>query len=64
MGLRFLVGHDADATAVADVTGAFAKPRPGWAIVVYSSAALGRLVSKDVIGFIRYLRGHVPASRS
>ena len=46
MGLRVLIGHGADATEVADVTGAFAKLRPGWAIVVYSSAALERLVRK------------------
>ncbi len=32
----------------------------GWAIVVFSSTALERLVPQDVVGFIRYLRGHAP----
>jgi hypothetical protein len=77
-GLRFPVGHSADSTVVADATGASADPGPpflqsagvvldpgGRAIVsAYSSAALGRLVPQDVIGLIRYLRGHAPASRS
>lgn len=77
-GLRFPVGHSADATAVADVTGAFVNSDPpylqsagfvldpgGRVIVsVYSSGAIGRLVPQDAIGLIRYLRGHAPASRS
>jgi peroxiredoxin len=63
-GLRFPVGHSADATAVADATGAFVNPDPpflqstgfvldpgGRVIVsVYSSGAVGRLVPQDVIG--------------
>jgi hypothetical protein len=73
-GLRFPVGHSADAAVVADATGAFADPDPpflqsagvvldpgGRAIVsVYSSAAPGRFVPQDVTGLIRYLRGHAP----
>jgi len=70
-GLRFPVGHSADAAAVAEATGAFVNPDPpflqsagfvldpdGRVIVsVYSSGAIGRLVPQDVIGLIRYLRG-------
>ena len=38
---------------------------PGGRIVVsvYSSGAIGRLVPEDVIGLIRHLREHAPASR-
>jgi peroxiredoxin len=75
-GLRFPVGHSADAAAVAEVTGAFVNPDPlflqstgfvldpaGRVIVsVYSSGAIGRLVPQDVIGLVRYLRGHARAS--
>ena len=77
-GLRFPVGHGADAAAIADATGAFVNPDPpflqstgfvldpgGRVIVsVYSSGAIGRLVPQDVIGLIRYLREHVPAGQS
>ena len=77
-GLRFPVGHSADATAVAAATGAFVNPGPpflqstgfvldpgGRVIVsVYSSGAIGRLVPQDVSGLIRYLREHAPASQS
>jgi peroxiredoxin len=77
-GLRFPVGHSADAAAVAAATGAFVNPgRPflqstgfvldpdGRVIVsVYSSGAIGRLVPQDVIGLIGYLREHAPASQS
>ena len=77
-GLRFPVGHSADAAAVADATGAFVNPDPpflqstgfvldpdGRVIVsVYSSGAIGRLVPQDVIGLISYLREHAPASQS
>ena len=77
-GLRFPVGHSADATAIADVTGAFVSHDPlflqstgfvldpgGRVIVsVYSSGAIGRLVPQDVVGLVRYLREHVPARRS
>ena len=71
-GLRFPVGHSADAAAVAAATGAFVNPGPpflqstgfvldpgGRVIVsVYSSGAIGRLVPQDVIGLIRYVREH------
>ena len=75
-GLRFPVGHSADATATARATGAFINPGPpylqstgfvldpgGRVIVsVYSSGAIGRLVPQDVIGLVRYLREHAQAS--
>ena len=70
-GLRFPVGHSADAAAVADATGAFVNPGPPFLqstgfvldpdgrviLSVYSSGAIGRLVPQDVIGLIGYLRG-------
>ena len=75
-GLRFPVGHSADADAIARATGAFVNPGPpylqstgfvldpgGRVIVsVYSSGAIGRLVPQDVIGLVRYLREHAQAS--
>lgn len=71
-GLRFPVGHSADAHAIADLTGAFVHEDPthlqstgfildpdGRVVVsVYSSGAIGRLVPEDVVGLIRYLREH------
>ena len=77
-GLRFPVGHSADATAISDATGAFVSRDPlflqstgfvldpgGRVIVsVYSSGAIGRLVPQDVVGLVRYLREHAPASQS
>lgn len=71
-GLRFPVGHSADALAVAGATGAFVNDDPvylqstgfvlnpsGQVLVsVYSSGAIGRLVPEDVIGLLRYLREH------
>ena len=75
-GLRFPVGHSADAAAAARATGAFVNPDPpylqstgfvldpgGRVIVsVYSSGAIGRLVPQDVIGLVGYLREHAQAS--
>ena len=75
-GLSFPVGHSADAHAVAEATGAFVNPDPvflqstgfvldrtGQVVVsVYSSGAIGRLVPEDVVGMIRYLRDHAPAT--
>ena len=75
-GLRFPVGHNAGAAAIADTTGAFVNPDPpylqstgfvldpgGRVIVsVYSSGAIGRLVPQDVIGLVGYLREHAQAS--
>jgi peroxiredoxin len=74
-GLTFPVGHSANARAIAEATGAFVNPDPvylqstgfvldpaGQVIVsVYSSGAIGRLVPEDVIGLIRYIRGHATA---
>ena len=74
--LTFPVGYGADAPAVASLTGAFVNPDPvylqstgfvldpaGNVIVsVYSSGAIGRLVPDDVIGLVRYLREHSPAT--
>ena len=76
-GLRFPVGHSADADAVASITGAFVNrdPRylqstgfvldPGGRVVVsvYSSGAIGRLIPQDVIGLVRYRREHAPADQ-
>lgn len=70
-GLRFPVGHSADASAVAEVTGAFVNSDPPFlqstgfvldpggrvTVSVYSSGAIGRLVPQDVIGLVRYLQG-------
>ena len=77
-GLQFPVGHSADARAIATTTGAFVNndpmylqstgfvldPRGRVVVSVYSSGAIGRLVPEDVIGLIRYLREHAPASQS
>jgi len=66
-GLRFPVGHNANANAIADATGAFVDddpvhllsigfvPGPAGQIVgsVYSSGAIGRLVRGDIIGLVR-----------
>ena len=76
-GLRFPVGYGADASAIADATGAFVNDDPlflqstgfvldhGGRVVVsvYSSGAIGRLVPKDVIGLARYLRMHAAAGQ-
>ena len=76
-GLQFPVGHSADADAVAAITGAFVNPDPWYlqstgfvldpggrvVLSVYSSGAIGRLVPQDVIGLVRYLREHSPASQ-
>jgi peroxiredoxin len=75
-GLNFPVGHSADAQAVAESTGAFVNPDPQFlqstgfildptgrvVVSVYSSGAIGRLVPEDVIGMIRYIREHAPAT--
>ena len=77
-GLQFPVGHSADARAIAAATGAFVNDDPVYlqstgfvldqrgrvVVSAYSSGAIGRLVPEDVIGLIRYLREHAPASRS
>ena len=70
--LAFPVGHSADATKVAAATGAYVNDDPPYLqstgfllapdgtvlTAVYSSAAIGRLVADDVVGFIRYTQGH------
>src|ERR1700729_180450 len=75
-GLRFPVGHSADARAIAAATGAFVNDDPVYlqstgfvldpggrgVVSVYSSGAIGRLVPEDVIGLVRYLREHVRAA--
>jgi peroxiredoxin len=71
--LNFPVGHGADATTIAAATGAYVNDEPrylqstGFVLdpagrvitAVYSSAAIGRLVAEDVIGFIRYVKSKV-----
>jgi peroxiredoxin len=68
-GLRFPVGHGADAAAIHGATGAFVNPDPVYlqstgfvldpdgnvVISVYSSGAIGRLVPDDVVGVVNYL---------
>jgi peroxiredoxin len=75
-GLRFPVGHSADADAIAEATGAFVNPDPRYlqssgfvldpagrvVVSVYSSGAIGRLVPQDVLGLVRYLREHAAAA--
>jgi peroxiredoxin len=74
--LTFAVGYGADAPAVAAATGAFVNPDPVFlqstgfvldpagnvVVSVYSSGAIGRFVPEDVIGLVRYLREHSPAT--
>jgi peroxiredoxin len=74
-GLTFPVGHSADATSIADRTGAFVNPEPVYlqstgfvlnpagevVVSVYSSGAIGRLTPEDVIGLVSYLREHAAA---
>ena len=76
-GLRFPVGHSADARAVAAATGAFVNDDPPYlqstgfvldpggrvVVSVYSSGAIGRLVPDDVTGLVRYLRDHARTSQ-
>jgi peroxiredoxin len=74
-GLRFPVGHSADARAIAAATGAFVNDDPVYlqstgfvldpggnvVVSVYSSGAIGRLVLGDVLGLLRYLGEHAEA---
>jgi peroxiredoxin len=71
-GLTFPVGYGAAAPDVASLTGAFVNPDPVYlqstgfvldpsgkvVVSVYSSGAIGRLVPEDVLGLVKYLRGH------
>lgn len=75
-GLTFPVGFGADARAIAEMTGAFTNDNPTFlqstgfvldpegsvVVSVYSSGAIGRLVPEDVVGLIRYLRGHASSA--
>lgn len=75
-GLTFPVGHSADAKAISAATGAFVDAAGGHlqstgfvldpsgrvVVSVYSSGAIGRLVPEDVVGLVRYLRDHAPAT--
>ncbi len=68
--LAFPVGHSADAQTVAAATGAYVNhdlrhlqstgfvlaPDGTVLTAVYSSAAIGRLVADDVVGFVRYTK--------
>jgi peroxiredoxin len=68
--LTFPVGHSADASALAETTGAFVNRDPVYlqstgfvldpdgkvVVSVYSSGAIGRLVPEDVLGLVRYLQ--------
>jgi peroxiredoxin len=70
--LGFPVGHSVDAAEVAAATGAYLAedasylqstgfvlaPDGSVLTAVYSSAAIGRLVADDVIGFLRYTQEH------
>lgn len=68
--LNFPVGYGVDAGSIAASTGAYINESPrylqstGFVLdpqgkvitAVYSSAAIGRLVAEDVIGFVRYMK--------
>jgi peroxiredoxin len=68
--LQFAVGHSADADAVAAATGAFVNASPhflqpaGFILgpdgtvkaAAYATSAIGRVVAKDVVGFVGYLQ--------
>lgn len=74
-GLEFPVGHSADASAIAEATGALLNPDPAFIqstgfildpegeviVSVYSSGAIGRLVPEDVVGMISHVREHAGA---
>jgi peroxiredoxin len=71
-GIRFPVGHSADADQIGAAVGAYVNQSPkhfhttGFILdptgkvitAVYSSGAIGRLVPEDVAGFIRYVQSH------
>jgi peroxiredoxin len=68
--LSFPVGHSADADTVAAATGAFVNPSPhflqpaGFVLApdgtvkaaAYATSAIGRVVAKDVAGFVGYMQ--------
>jgi peroxiredoxin len=69
-GLDFAVGYGIDADEIAASTGAYVNDSPrylqstGFVLdpdgrvitAAYSSAAIGRLVAEDVVGFVRYVQ--------
>ena len=71
--LNFAVGYGVDADKIADSSGAYVNPSPrylqstGFVLdpkgkvitAVYSSGAIGRLVTEDVIGFVAYVKSKV-----
>lgn len=66
----FPVGHSADAAAVSAATGAFVNPNPRFLqpasfvlapdgmveAAVYATSAIGRMMAKEVVGFVGYLK--------
>ena len=68
--LQFPVGHSANADAVAAASGAFVNANPrylqpaGFVLApdgtvkasVYATSAIGRILAKDVVGFVGYLQ--------
>jgi peroxiredoxin len=70
--LRFPLGHGANIEQIAAATGAYINEEPRYfqstgfildpqgrvITAVYSSAAIGRLVADDVVGFVRYVKSH------
>ena len=68
--MQFPVGHSANADAVAAATGAFVNAKPhylqpaGFVLApdgtvkaaVYATSAIGRMMAKDVVGFVGYLQ--------
>jgi peroxiredoxin len=68
--VQFPVGHSADVDAVAAATGAFVNANPrflqpaGFVLSpdgtvrasVYATSAIGRMLAKDVVGFVGYLQ--------
>jgi peroxiredoxin len=68
--VQFPVGHSADADAVAAATGAFVNPsrnflEPAGFVLApdgtvraaaYATSAIGRVVAKDVVGFVGYMQ--------
>ncbi len=68
--LQFPVGHSANADAIAAATGAFVNANPRYLqpasfvlapdgtvkAAVYATSAIGRMLAKDVVGFVGYLK--------
>ena len=68
--LQFPVGHSAEADAIAAATGAFVNPsrrflEPAGFVLApdgtvkaaaYATSAIGRLMAKDVVGFVGYMQ--------